>query len=162
MSQGHGSLPEGQPTGEDVLDYLWAMREAQKEDSMEPSWSHTIDNTAKPKLTSFFPLWKLKGTQESAEKDEGVDSEDPDGNEGVTEEFMVCLARAMKDAQKEEKHCYHCSSLDHFICDCPLVKASRMNSHLNHKEGTAPKKGAWAPQMKVTTLMMPPEGAPKA
>ena len=74
---------------------------------------------------------------------------------------MVHLARAMKDTQKEEKHCYHCSSLDHFICDGPLVKASRMNSHLNHKEGMAPMKGAQAPQVKVTMPTMPPEGAPK-
>ena len=138
-------------------DYLWAVREAKKEDSMEPSWSHTINNTAKPKSTSFFPLQKLKGTQsaleiatvclvhveeESTKKDEGVDSEDPDGIEGVMEEFMVCLVRAVKDTQKEEKCCYHCSSLDHFIHDCPLVKASRTNSHLNHNEGMVPKKGA--------------------
>ena len=75
---------------------------------------------------------------------------------------MVHLVRAVKDTQKEEIHCYHCSSLDHFICDCPLVKALRMNPHLNHKEGTAPKKGAQAPQMKVTTPMMPPEGTPTA
>ena len=144
---------------------------------MGPSQSHTINNTAKPKLTSFFPLQKLKETQpmvkmatvclahveeESAKKDQGVDSEDPDSIKGVMEEFMVCLARAMKDAQKEEKHCYHCSNLDHFIRDCPLVKASRMNSHLNHKEGMAPKKGTWAPQMKVTMPMMPLERAPKA
>ena len=89
------------------------MREAKKEDSMEPSQSHTIDNTAKPKSTSFFPLQKLKGTQtavkmatvhlahveaESLNKDEGLDSEDPDGIEGVMEEFVVHLARAVKDA----------------------------------------------------------------
>ena len=53
--------------------------------------------------------------EESAKEDEGVYSEDPDSIEGVTEEFMVCLVRAAKDAQKEEKCCYHCSSLDHFI-----------------------------------------------
>ena len=67
---------------------------------------------AKSKATSFFPLRKLKGTQpavkkpavhlahleeESAEKDEVVDSEDPDSIEGVTEEFMVHLVRAVKD-----------------------------------------------------------------
>ena len=137
------------------------MREAEKEYSMEPSWSHTIDNTAKSKSTSFFPLQKLKGTQpavkmatvclahveeESADKDEGVDSEDPDSIKGVTEEFMVHLVRAVKDAQKEERCCYHCSSLDHFIHDCPLIKALRTNSHLNHKEG----------------MTMLPEGVPKA
>ena len=100
--------------------------------------------------------------EDSAKKDEEVDSEDPDGMEGVMEEFMVHLARAMKDTQKEEKSAYHCSSLEHFICDCPLVKVSRMDSHLNHKEGMAPKKGAWTPQMKVTMPKMPMEGAPKA
>ena len=42
-------------------DYLWAMRKAKKEDSMQPSQSHNLDNTAKPKLTRFFPLQKLKG-----------------------------------------------------------------------------------------------------
>ena len=165
------------PQEKTYSNYLQAMREAKKEDSMEPSQSHTLNNTAKPKLTSFFPLWKLKGTQpmvkmptvclvhleeESAEKDEAVDSEDPDGVKGVMEEFMVCLVRAMKDTQKEEECCYHCSSLDHSIHDYPLVKASRTNSHLNHKEGMAPKKGAWAPQMKATMPMMPQEGASKA
>ena len=158
-------------------DYLQAEREAEKEDSMEPSQSHTVNNTAKPRSTSFFPLQKLRGTQpavkmvavclvhveeESAKKDEGVDSEALDGIEGVMEEFMVHLVRAMKDTQKEEKCCYHCSRLDHFICDFPLVKALRMNSHLNHKEGMAPKKRAQAPQMKATMPTMHLEGAPKA
>ena len=131
---------------------------------------------AKAKVTSFFPLQKLKGTKpavktpavhlahldkESAKKDEEVDSEDPDSVKGVMEEFMVCLVRAMKDAQKEEKHCHHCSSLDHFICDCPLVKPLKMDSHLNHEEGMALKKGAQTPQMKVSMPMMSLEGAPK-
>ena len=39
--------------------------------------------------------------EERANKDEGVDSEDPDGIKGVTKEFMVHLVRPMKDAQKE-------------------------------------------------------------
>ena len=100
--------------------------------------------------------------EESAKKDEVVDGEDPDGIKGIMEEFMVCLVRAVKDPRKEEKHCYHCSSLDHFTHDCPLVKALRMNSHLNHKEGMVPKKGAWAPQTKATMPMMPLEGVAKA
>ena len=49
--------------------------------------------------------------KESIEKEEGTESEDPDGNKGVTEEFLVCLTRAVKYAQQEEKCCYHCSSL---------------------------------------------------
>ena len=80
--------------------------------------------------------------EKSAEKDEEVQSEDPDGIDGVTEEFMMCLVRAVKDAQVEEKCCYHCSSLEHFICNCSLVRASRANMQLNCKEGMVPKKGA--------------------
>ena len=47
-------------------DYLWAAREAEKEDSMEffqSPWNQAIDNTTKPKATSFFPLLKLEGDQ---------------------------------------------------------------------------------------------------
>ena len=123
---------------------------------MEPSQSQT----AKPKVTSFFPLQKLKGTQpsvetpavclahleeENTEEDEEVHNEDPDGIEGVMEEFMVYLTRAVKDTQKEEKCCHLCSSLNHCIHDCPLVKTSRTDSNLNCKEGTVPKKGAFGP-----------------
>ena len=61
--------------------------------------------------------------EESAKKDKEVESEDLDSIDGVTEEFMVHLVRAVKDTQMEEKHCYHCSSLEHFSCDFPLVKA---------------------------------------
>ena len=67
----------------------------------------------------FFPLQKLKGTQptktpavwvahleeEGTDKEEGAESKDPKGIEGVTKEFMVHLARAVKDAQCEEKYC---------------------------------------------------------
>ena len=82
-------------------DYLLAAREAEKEDSMELSqrpWNQVIDNTAKPKTTSFFPLWKLKGNQpvpkmaimclmhleeESTKRDEEVESKDPDSIDGL-------------------------------------------------------------------------------
>ena len=168
------------PQEKTYSDYLWATREAEKEDSMELSQSpqsQATDNTAKSKVTSFFPLCKLKGTQpalktpavhlvyleeESAKKDKEVESKDPNGINGVMEEFMVHLMRAMKDTPMEEKHCYHCSSLEHLISDCPLVKASGAKMHLSHKEGTAPKKGVWAPQMKVTTPKTPQEEALKA
>ena len=52
--------------GKTYSSYLWAAKEAEKEDSMELSQSpqnQVIDNTAKPKTTSFFPLHKLKGNQ---------------------------------------------------------------------------------------------------
>ena len=73
--------------------------------------------------------------EEKTDKKEGTKSEDPDGIVGVTEEFIVHFAQAVKDAQQEVKHCYHCSSPEHFICNCLLVKASRTDPHLNQKEG---------------------------
>ena len=160
--------------------YLQAVREAEKEECMELSqnpWSQVIDNTTKPKTTSFFPLQKLKGNQpvsktatmhlahleeESAKRDEEVEIEDPDSIDGVTKEFMVHLAWAMKDTQVEEKCCYHCSSPEHFICDCLLVRASRENMQLNCKEGMVLRKGDQTPQMKMTMPKNPQEEVPKA
>ena len=40
--------------------------------------------------------------EESANKEEGAEIEDPNGIEGITEEFIVHLARTVKDAQQEE------------------------------------------------------------
>ena len=155
--------------------YLWAAKEAEKEDSMELSqnpWNQAIDKTAKPKTTSFFPLKKLNRNQpvpkmaamhlahmeeESAKRDKEVESEDPDSINRVKVEFMVHHARAMKDAQVEEKHCYHCSSLEHFIHHCLLVRASRENMQLNCKEGMASKMRIQTPQMKMTTPKNPQE-----
>ena len=76
--------------------------------------TQVTDSPSKPRATSFFPLRKLKGSQpfpkkpaiclvqleeEDANEGEDPESNDPDGIEGVTEEFMVWLARAVKDAQ---------------------------------------------------------------
>ena len=101
-------------------DYLRATLEAEKEDSIELSWSsriQTADGPSKPRPTSFFPLRKLKGNQpfpkkpaiwlaqleeEDADNSEDQESDDPDGIEGVMEEFMVQLARAVKDTQMDE------------------------------------------------------------
>ena len=109
-------------------DYLRAAREAEKKDSIEltqGSRTQTADGPPKPRTTSFFPLRKLKGNQpllkkpamhlahleeEDAGDGKDPDSDDPGGIEGVTEEFMVHLARVVKDAQADEKCCYHCSS----------------------------------------------------
>ena len=69
---------------------------------------------------SFFPLQKLKGTQptkttvvrvlhleeEGSDKEVGAISEDPDGLDGMMGEFIICLARGVKEAQQEEKYCY--------------------------------------------------------
>ena len=147
------------------------MREAEKEEAMEPSCSQTLQNTTKPKVMSFFTLQRLKGTQparvlavqlahleeESAKKEDGTESEEPNGIVGVTEEFIVCLTRAVKDAQQEKKCCYHCSSLEHFIHECLLVKASRMDSHLNWKEGDDAKECSPGPLKEK----QPCQGCPK-
>ena len=123
-------------------EYLRAAREAEKEDLIELSRSsriQTTDGPSKPRTTSFFPLRKLKGNQplskkpaihlaqleeEDADDSEDLESDDPGGIEGVTEEFMIWLARAVKDAQTDKKCCYHCSSPKHFICNCPLMKTA--------------------------------------
>ena len=126
-------------------------------------------------MTTFFPLQKLQGTQpapkrpamhlahleeESAKGYKEVENKDPDGINRVSEEFMVHVARAVKDAQVDEMCCYHCSSLEHFICNCLLVRSSRANMQLTCKEGVVPKKGAQAPQTKVTMSKTPQEEAP--
>ena len=76
------------------------------------------DNPPKPRTTSLFPLRKLKGNQpilkkpavhlvhleeQDASDNEDEESDNPSGIEGVMEEFMVCLARAVKNAQADEK-----------------------------------------------------------
>ena len=127
-------------------DYLRAAREAKKEDSIELSCSPRVpvtDGPFKPRATSFFPLRKLKGSQpftkkptvclaqleeEVTEDGKDLESNDPDGINGVNEEFMVWLARVVKDTQMNEKHCYHCRSPEHFICNCPLMKTTRERS----------------------------------
>ena len=160
-------------------DYLRAAREAEKEDSIElsrSSRSQPTDGPSKPRTTSFFPLRKLKGSQpfpkkpaiwlvqldeEDADDGEDPESNDPDGIKGVTEDFMVWLARAVKDAQTDEKCCYHCSSPEHFICNCPLMKAARDKKQLNGKEGMA-MKGAWTPPKATSAIKSPQKEAQEA
>ena len=161
-------------------DYLRAAREAEKEDSIElsrTSRTQTTDSPSKPRTTSFFPLRKLKGSQpfpkkptihlaqleeEDADDREEPESDDPDGIEGVTEEFMVRLARAVKDAQMDKRHCYHCSSPEHFIHNCPLMKTARGKKQLNGKEGMVTVKGAWTPPKAANAIKSPKKEAQEA
>ena len=97
------------------------------------------NNPTKPNVVYIFPLKKLQGIHpgkipavwvvnlegDGTDKEEGAKSDNPKGIECMTEEFIVHLAKAAKEAQQDEKCCYHCSSLEHFIFECPLVKASR-------------------------------------
>ena len=161
-------------------DYLRATWEAEKEDSIElPQGPRTQTADGPPKLRtgSFFLLMKLKGNhpllkkpavclahleEEDTGDDEDQESDDPARIKGVTEEFMVCLARAVKDAQADEKCCYHCSSPEHFICNCPPVKTSREKKQLNGKEGMVLMKGAQTPLAMTSATKSPQTEAPKA
>ena len=100
--------------------------------------------------------------EEDADDGEDLESDDPNGIDGVTEEFMIRLARAVKDAQADEKHCYHCSSPEHFICNCPLMKAARDKKQLNGKEGMAMVKGAWTPPKPANATKSPQQEAQEA
>ena len=132
------------------------------------------DGPTKTRATSFFPLRKLKGNQpfnkkpavclaqlEEEDADEGKDqgSDDPDGIKGVTKEFMVWLARAVKDAQVGEKRCYHCNSPEHFIHNCPLMKTARDKKQLNGKEGMVMVKGVQTPRKVMSTMKSPQQEA---
>ena len=162
------------------LNYLRATREAEKEDSIElsqTSRTKTTDSPSKPRTTSFFPLRKLKGSQpfpkkpevclvqleeEDADDGEEPESADPNGIKGVTEEFMVWLARAVKDSQMDERCCYYCSSPEHFIRNCPLMKTARDKKQLNGKEGTVMAKGAQTLPKAVNAIKSPQKGAQEA
>ena len=161
-------------------EYLRAAREAEKEDSIELSRSPrapATDGPSKLRATSFFPLRKLKGSQpftkkpaiylaqleeEGANDSEDPESDDPDGIGGVTKEFMVRLARAVKDAQTDEKCCHHCSSPEHFIHNCLLMKTARDKKQLNGKEGMATVKGAWTPPKSANATKSPQQEAQEA
>ena len=100
--------------------------------------------------------------EEDTDDGEEPESDDPDGIEGVTEEFMVQLARAVKDAQMDERHCYHCSSPEHFIHNCPLMKTTRDKKHLNGKEGMVMVKGAQTPPKAANAIRSPQMEAQEA
>ena len=97
--------------------------------------------------------------EEGADDSEDTESNNPDGIKGVTKEFMVRLARAVKDAQADEKHCYHCSSPEHFIRNCPLMKATRDKKQLNGKKGMAMVKGAQTPPKPSNATKSPQQEA---
>ena len=68
---------------------------------------------------------------------------------------MIQLARVVKDAQTDEKCYYHCSSPEHFIHNCLLMKAARDKKQLNGKEGMVMMKGAWAPLTTTNAVKSP-------
>ena len=176
---GNGSLPEDGTHVRTYSDYLRAAREAEKEDLIElpqSSRTQTADGLPNQGLLASSPLRKLKGNQpllkkpavclahlEEEDVDDGKDpeSDDPGGIEGVMEEFMVWLAKAVKDTQADEKCCYHCSSPEHFFCNCLIVKTSRDKKQLNGKEGMASMKGAQTPLTTMSAMKGPQMETPE-
>ena len=75
---------------------------------------------------------------------------------------MIQLARMVKDAQMDEKCCYHCSSPEHFIRNCPLMKTIRDKKQLNRKEGMATMKGAWTHLTTTNAIKGPQKEAQEA
>ena len=96
--------------------------------------------------------------EESANEEKYINGNDPDGFEGITEEFILHLTRAVKDDQQVEKHCYHCDSPNHFIHDCPLLVGTQSGPPFNWMEGMALRKGAKAPPGKVTMPKVSQDG----
>ena len=89
--------------------------------------------------------------------DEDQESDDPGGiEESYRRVYGVTWHEAVKDAQADEKCCYHCSSPEHFICNCPLIKTSREKKQLNGKEGMASMKGVQTP-LTTTNAMKSPQ-----
>ena len=90
-------------------DYLWVAQEAEKEEAMEAFCNLPMASTSRPKVMSFLPLQKFKGSQpavtpsswvahleeENTNKEEYVNGNDLDGTKGIIEEFIVCLTRAV-------------------------------------------------------------------
>ena len=59
----------------------------------------------------------------------------------------------------DEKCCYHCSSPEYFIHNCPLMKTARDKKQLNRKEGTVMTKGAQTPPTTANTVKSPQKEA---
>ena len=62
----------------------------------------------------------------------------------------------------DEKCCYHCSSLEHFIHNCPLMKTARDKKQLNGKEGAVMMKGAQTPPTATSVIKSPQKKAQEA
>ena len=107
-------------------------------------------------------MWLVQLEEEDTDDSEAQESDEPDGIKGVMEEFMVWLARAMKDAQMDEKHCYHCSGPEHFIRNCLLMKTARDKKQLNGKEGMAMMKVAQTPPTATSAIKGPQKEAQEA
>ena len=62
----------------------------------------------------------------------------------------------------DKKCCYHCSSPEHVIHNCLLMKTARDEKQLNGKEGMAMVKGAHAPLATANATKSPQKEAQEA
>ena len=72
-----------------------------------------------------------------------------------------CTLQGLWTMPKWKRNTYHCSSLEHFICDCPLVKASQTNMHSNCLGGDCTKEGSLGPSGESDHAQNPPGGGPQ-
>ena len=80
--------------------------------------------------------------EEDSGEQVGTKSEDLDGINGVTEKFIVHLARVVKEAQQDEKHCYHCSSMDHFYLQVSAGEDIQVSYPFKPKKGDGAREGS--------------------
>ena len=95
--------------------------------------------------------------EESADKEEGTESEDPDGIEGITKEFIVHLARAVKDAQQEKKMLLPLQQPRALYLRLPVGEGIQRRLTFKLKGGDSAKEGSPGPSRKNNHT----EGAPR-
>ena len=99
--------------------------------------------------------------EESARRDKDEGSEDPNSIDGVTEEFMVHLARAVRDNQTEEKCCYHCSSPEPFHPQLTTHEDLEEKYAVKLQGGDGIEEGSLDPSDKNHNTQEPPGEVPK-
>ena len=72
--------------------------------------------------------------------------------------LMVCLGRAVKDNQADEKCCYHCSSLEHFIWQLPTHKDFQGKETVKWQGGDGFNEGSPDPSDNNQCHEEPPDG----
>ena len=86
--------------------------------------------------------------EEATDDEDGFDIKDTDGLDGITEEFMVCLTRAVKIAQQEEKCCYHCSQPRSFPKGLSFGAIDHRGTKFKPQRGDSAKEGSPDPSRK--------------
>ena len=140
--------------------YLWPVREAEKEDAMEPLCNQMAENQTKAQgdEPSFLDeRWKapspLRPLQDrcctwksmALTKKKVPRVMTPMEFRAWQRSLWCVWPRLWRKINRNEKHCYHHSSPEHSIHECPLVKASRTATHFNWKRGDGTGEGSLDP-----------------